>query len=299
MMSSMVDETRKRWKYVLLLAVVVLLGALAVVFIPSAEPAYRGKPLSHWVENFGTPTTYPSAPSEPERAICEIGAEAVPYLARWIAYEPPTWKIKFFEFMQTRFGSALVDHERNRAEGAVSALITLGTKAEQAIPPLALLVNNPKSPNALRRSETVLLALRSHVPVANLVLMTNNSPINRLGSIRVVDLRGTNSRPGVLALIQRLRDVDAEVASSAAQMLGAARMEANLVVPALAKCLKDERTILRKSAIEALGKFHVQARPAVPDLVALLEDPDPLIRNFAADALDFIDPAIRKRAASR
>jgi len=42
---------RKRTKYLLLLAIVlVLVGVVVVAFMPSSKPSYQGKRLSEWVE---------------------------------------------------------------------------------------------------------------------------------------------------------------------------------------------------------------------------------------------------------
>lgn len=67
--------------------------------------------------------------------------------------------------------------------------------------------------------------------------------------------------------------------------------EAAQVVPALIEALKDKEADVRRSAAIGLGTFGEQANDAVPALQAALTDPDARVREAAAKALTRIAPA--------
>ena len=86
---------RKRRTYVIMIAVGVLVGALAVVLLPSWEPSYEGKRLSEWVDSYSYSIDRGQyTPKQRDQAILGIGTNALPYLLKWIRYERPAWKMK-------------------------------------------------------------------------------------------------------------------------------------------------------------------------------------------------------------
>jgi len=171
----------------------------------------------------------------------------------------------------------------------------LGSKAEDAIPSLAILMNDTTAPNSAERAKSVLFVLRFKLIHAQMALMTNNSWWGRQESITMLGFSETPVGPALPVLARCLQDTNACVAAAAAEELGLLYLDANLSVPALEKSLRDTRPAVRKAAIQALSRFQAQARPAVPALLTLLEDPDRRIRNYAAKALDSIDPEALER----
>ena len=89
----------------------------------------------------------------------------------------------------------------------------------------------------------------------------------------------------VPALIEALKDDDADVRSSAADVLGNIGAEAKAAVPALIEALKDDDADVRSSTAYALGNIGAEAKAAVPALVEALEDDDADVRSGAAYAL--------------
>src|SRR5881394_607426 len=86
------------------------------------EPAYKGKRLSQWLNQYekrphpGMPMslrsrwasqyqiglTFPVRPPrlvEAEGAVRHIGKESLPWLVRWLGYEPPAWRQKLSNVM--------------------------------------------------------------------------------------------------------------------------------------------------------------------------------------------------------
>jgi len=69
---------RKRWIYLLLLTVGVLVGVLAVIFSGEREPEYGGRKLSEWVQKLPS-NAAPDGDSAAEKAIRQIGTNSLPY----------------------------------------------------------------------------------------------------------------------------------------------------------------------------------------------------------------------------
>jgi hypothetical protein len=57
-------------------------------FIRQTEPAYQGRTLSEWVKRLGRSGMLDLTDAE---AVRQIGAQAVPYLLRWLDYDSPDW----------------------------------------------------------------------------------------------------------------------------------------------------------------------------------------------------------------
>jgi hypothetical protein len=75
-------------------AALALIAFLALKPQPN-EPSYDGHTLSHWVCILGTtgmdnPDQYQKATN----AIDHIGAAALPFLVKWLQYEPPQWRTR-------------------------------------------------------------------------------------------------------------------------------------------------------------------------------------------------------------
>src|SRR5436190_11030189 len=88
---------RKRRVYVVLLAagVLVVVGLLVCGVFREREPEYGGKRLSEWVEVYVIPerSVPPVRVEEIDDAIRHVGTNALPYLLRWMRYEPPLLRI--------------------------------------------------------------------------------------------------------------------------------------------------------------------------------------------------------------
>src|ERR1044071_3783313 len=87
---------RKRRGYLLLIAIGVLVGVLAVKVEPEREPEYGGKRLSEWVERYKYWHGYGPEGHEAAIAIDAIGMKAFPYLLKWATYRQPAWKRELY-----------------------------------------------------------------------------------------------------------------------------------------------------------------------------------------------------------
>jgi HEAT repeat protein len=90
----------------------------------------------------------------------------------------------------------------------------------------------------------------------------------------VADLKGTQERDRIIAV----------------RLLPQRRGDAARVVPALMEALKDRDADIRWSSAIGLGYFGDQARDAIPALQAAQHDRDARVREAAGVALSRIDP---------
>ena len=61
-------------------------------------------------------------------------------------------------------------------------------------------------------------------------------------------------------------------------------------VPALIEALKDKDAEVRIAVVKSLGFHHLAAKPAVPAMIELLKDPNTAVRQAAIDALGQLKP---------
>src|SRR5580765_1343386 len=142
---------RKRRVYLglVILAVAGVVGLIvagAVRERDSAEPVYKGRKLSEWVMELPPePTTY--GRSEAEVALREIGTNALPYLLKWISYEPAPWRLKIYEIagkVLTRGPNVLFqDRKMLRASCVVRAFGTAGLQGEGIRKELTRMLQQP------------------------------------------------------------------------------------------------------------------------------------------------------------
>jgi len=289
---------RKRRIYlgVQLLAVAGLVSLIVAGALREREPEYGGKNLSEWVEELGFHAgKHLNPPWKARGAVAQIGTNAIPYLLTWIRYEPAHSKTELFAAINRTFGCRLLDHRNARATGAARALQALQSKAEGAIPGLALLMDDANHPIRAQRVTAVLHDLGRDLLSADLALMTNKSAIVRSETIDLLSL-GQKNVPALPILFQGLHDTDAKVAEKAAWYLGAFGGKTNLVITQLAETLKDGRAGVRQAAIGSLLRFGTQASPAVSSLRDLVKGSDPQTRKMAIYALEVIEPEALERA---
>ena len=289
---------RRPGKYLVVLVALLLAVGLLVLFIPSGEPVYGGRRLSDWVQTAYQPQS--TGRPEIESAIRNIGANALPYLVRWLRYEPPAWKTRLLAGINRLFNSQLQDRADLRAWGAMEAIPVLGSGAEPAVPALARLMNDVNAPMTANRATIALFGLAHELLAADVALMTNHSVEFRSQAVFMARNFGTRIHAAIPALVRRLQDTNEPIVLDAVQVLReAGLLEPVLIVPTLANSLHDKRRLVRKAAVEALWRLHAQARPAVPALRRSLNDPDPRIRELAAHTLDLIDLEAAEKAVAQ
>src|SRR5438552_7930497 len=153
--------TRRLFLGLVGVGVLVVIGLLVSGVFRERELEYGGKRLSEWVWKLGEPTAggmlrRAGRDGPAWNALLQIGSNAIPYLVRWIQYEPPTWKRNLYALINHNLKCDIIDKKEALMLGAVDGFEILGPNAEGAIPELALLMNDPKAPSGAGRATDIL-----------------------------------------------------------------------------------------------------------------------------------------------
>jgi HEAT repeat protein len=264
------------------------------------EPVYQGKKLSAWV-GMEMPET---RTGERDQAVRQIGTNALPYLLRWISYEPSPARGRVFIRLQKclpqwivrrAFFHKLWQGPRGRRQlqaGACFAI--LGEEASPAVPELLQLAIQRTSWNTREQARRVLMSMcKSAIPALIARLEDPSRPgrqmaIEFIGGCAARFQTHDDGAPFVPSLVKLMREEDAVLVLEAARTLGKLNLEAGLAVPALAGGLEHADPQVRGASAEALELFGREAQSAVPALQRTLDDSDPLVRRTATNALQQI-----------
>ncbi len=295
---------RKRWKGLAFLAIFAL-AVLALLFFRSAkEPSCHGILLSEWIAIYNQHD--PGFRLEAKEALSEIGTNALPYLIKWIGYEPPKWKTFLGRERDPGFDigapkrwipRSLTDHPgRERAGEAMVAFEILGPSASPAIPHLLTLAKSANEEQSKLATISLGLIGTPAIPaLMQLISDSSLSPDTRFCATRTLnDLAysamvwgnlGTNATPAVPLLIANLNDKDRIVAGESASVLGTLKSQPETVVPALMVALQNTDSLVRARAAHALGEFRAKALRALPPLTNALTDTDDDVRKCATNSI--------------
>jgi hypothetical protein len=302
---------RKKRK-LLICAACALLALLALLAYTSTttEPSYNGHSLNYWVPLLSvTPApVFGSALPDAEHdkaisAISDIGAASVPFLVKWIQFEPPSSKHAAFGYWLSRthfpFGQNIYDLVTRRraarlADGTVSAFGILGTRATPALDELCRLMNQTNATFTCRRALAALSFLGPNALPPLLAVVTNEYSglrVEALDYIAAMPNLGDAAELAVPPLAQCLSETNNPlVQENAAYALGRLRAAPQTSVHALMVCLSSTDRILRANSARALSKFGPEAASAIPALTNALRDSNHEVRAWAAHALHQIDP---------
>jgi hypothetical protein len=193
---------RRKWTFAFLAGCLVI-GAIWFA-ISERQPSYQGRPLAYWLclKNNDDDEAVRDEPHS-EEAIRQMGTNCLPYLLRWIAYEPPTWKTKLLNVLsRLRWipEGLQDDHAGQLAQGAVNALLILGHRASPAIPQLALLAKDSSREMSSYRAAFVLISFGPEAQPIVVDLLNDPRPLIRTAAISAVARFGTNTLPAVREL---------------------------------------------------------------------------------------------------
>jgi hypothetical protein len=125
------------------------------------QPRYKGHPLSYWVISLYVGTLDES--NQAADTLNGLDARSIPYLVKWIQYEPPDWRDKMLKgttgFPKPFFRLALrlIENHRLLAMGSLHTFRLLNTKDQpQAANTLARLIRSHPGPKATNRMMAAL-----------------------------------------------------------------------------------------------------------------------------------------------
>jgi hypothetical protein len=274
---------QKRFQKLVFLTCGALLLVVALLFARDREPTYGGKTLSQWTVLLAQSRTHDF---EAEAAIRHFGLSALTYFTEWLQYkdQPPDGRVNYelsrlWSRVHAMLGGSLPPDQRElRAVGAARAICLLGSEPTHDIVELAAL---PKTPLIVKnRVISGLCKLGPEgLPYLVYLLRDRQEPFAAVGLAAM----GTNAYRAIPVLIPLLSNSNLEVASSAADVLGALHHDPERVVPALISFLDRTNHSTRMAAIAALTRFGRAARSAAPSVQSMLEDPSPSAREMATN----------------
>jgi HEAT repeat protein len=285
----------------ILLAVllVALAGGVVWMLFRPAEPAYQGKSVSAWLNEFnGVPVDTTQAAFV---AFREMGTNAIPALLRVVqSYDSPFNRMILEpDRMQTLVHFPLVEKWHQRASersqqrwAATFALYAMGTNAKPALPALTNLLFHTNT----QFFSGALAGMGPEGLSAMIAALTNQNADIRLSAATGLMWGRSDLNLVVPALIARLSDQDSGVHRTAVLVLGQLHAEPGLAVPALMEDFPGKDPELRSLILEALGRFETNGKAAVPMFLETLSDNDQAVRDDAASALKRIDPAAAAKA---
>lgn len=217
---------RKRPLYLALFMGLLVLAAVVFAAARSTEPQYGGVSLSEWVSPVNLPPN--ETTHEPVvHALRQMGANAVPYLVRWMNYRTPPWKSGFYRAVnpilnRLRPGWKLDDRkEVARAKGAILGLIVLGPQAEGAVKDLSNLLGdtNRSGPAVWAPEALASIGKPGLPPLISALTNHQTTPYCRCVVANDLSRMGSNALPAIPALRQALTDSDRAVRLSATNVL--------------------------------------------------------------------------------
>jgi len=206
------------------------------------EPVYGGKKLSEWVSEYAANSMNDMKPAPTQGAvdaIRHIGTNALPFLLKWIRYEPPLWKLKLNRVLNPIMGRPTwldTGADNVRSAGATYALIDLSGDAEGLVEGISRLANDNMASESRTRAVIVLGGLGK---------------------------AGLPALVGVLTNEQARAVTWSPVSVFSATFIGAnGHLEPNIArgaIPALLHMLKSPHVSIRSSATNALRQIDPQA----------------------------------------
>ena len=129
------------------LGIITLLGItlvlLAVLSFRPVQPSYDGKYLEHWLIQLQSLSSLERTTAE--RAVREIGADAVPTLTAWLTHQDSEFEKRFVSLLR-KFGVIQRDwrSENYYRSKAMCGFEVLGNEAASALPDLRQLIQEPE-----------------------------------------------------------------------------------------------------------------------------------------------------------
>ncbi len=265
------DARAKR--VVLIAAVAIIIAIIGWAIFVSREPAYNGKPLSAWAEQYGSNhwSANRAAADEAELAIRKIGTNCIPFLLELMRTTDPPLKKKLRDIVPRNWHDALHLKDESGKIRRIGAhgLNALGTNAPAAVAPL--------------------VEIARHHPDGD----------GRYMAVFALSRLGPAAEPAVPFLIQCLTNNDATIRNEGATGLVLIPSQWQNALPPLIQYLESIKSSSGweiMHGISLLAQLGTNARPAMPLLLSMLNHSDPAVRDALTNHLWRIDEVAAEKA---
>jgi hypothetical protein len=286
---------KRRRRFLILVAVCGV--ALAIILASSGErePGYKGQTLTYWLGKLS------QDPSENEAltAINQIGTNAVPWLTKWIVYEPSKTKLRLIDFTEKfpeklqRPLQVMITGDRMwavRDELAIIGFTELGPQARPAVPELVRALVRGKGVFGYPLTPAlVAIGDDSIPPIVNVMTNLANPKELRIRAVCWLGALRTENSFATSNLVECIQKQEPEVGLASAGVLARSQLEAEVVLPFLTNLAGDANSGIRKNVASCIGAYGPKARSAVPILLELQKDSSRDVRVSATNAVFVID----------
>ncbi len=259
------------------------------------EPRYQGRPLSYWTHQYVVTNTggwpFASLTDEAALAVRTMGTNTFPTLLRWIRspYSEGDLRLKVAAWLEQRqvpFYERVLTPRSYQPDSAGLAFQTLGTAAQEAIPALVGMLQEPRNAPWAARSLTVIgppgvEALGTAMPG----IADDTTRATVLAYLEYT-IRPEQREMFVPILVKCQREDSSQTVQLwAAQLLGWCTNLPSAAVP-LAEAIREGDQQSRMVAAQSLARFSPEAlAAAAPVLEQLLTSTNLAVRNEVANLL--------------
>jgi hypothetical protein len=287
---------KRRRRFLILVAVCGVVLTITLASSGEREPKYKGQTLTYWLVKL----SHDASEKEALTAINQIGTNAVPWLTKWIVYEPSMTKQRLLDFTQKlpeklqRPLQVMITGDRWWAERQELALIgfrELGPQARSAAPELVQALVRGKGGVFGYPLTPALVAIGddSILPIVNVMTNLAYPKSVRIHAVYWLRSLGTLNSFATSNLVACIQKQEPEVGLASAEVLASWQDKVEVVLPFLTNLAGDANSLVRRNVADCIRAYGYKARSAVPILLQLQKDSSRDVRVSATNAVYAID----------
>jgi hypothetical protein len=283
--SALPEQCCKKLRLTCYSGIGLMVVGLAAWMLFTPEPAYHGKPLSHWVrlQNEGTP----SERNEATTALRHMGETAVPRLVDRLNRQDSRLG-RIIDAFASRFGiQRLADSHQAGADlrrHAANALGEIGPAARVAIPALEAASHRANSGCAASATAALIKIRGEQTNSLSLALLANGNLTNWLRTLEVLICLGSNAQAETQVMLGTIATNSVASRMKLVEELGGNYCEPAASVLILAGLLQDPNWGIRANALNSLIRHGPAIRLVSADISQCFLDSDPHVRGNALAA---------------
>jgi hypothetical protein len=224
--------TYKRRKFAI--AALLCVGVVAIISFLNHEnePRHKGKSLSQWLDVY-VKNAENAKGAEAAFAVRTVGTNALPYLLKWIQYEPPAWRASLQAAVPSKIKdsvliqSLIAGRAGKRSEYGSAGFEILGTNAVATVPELETLIKKTNAPITVLRSLSALVRMgEPSLPVFERALADKNQMYRNQIPWWLREMADRDGSTAYLPLMrQALTNDDRTVRENAAELVDGMEMQ--------------------------------------------------------------------------